>query len=79
MKTSDKLTELNSKMGDSYKILKSPRFLTGFGMNFMYFIVLIFFNICTANFNFNAVLTLGFWTKMAMNILLLILGLSWNN
>ena len=43
-------------------------------MNFMYFIVLIFFNICTANFNFNAVLTLGFWTKMAMNILLLILG-----
>ena len=24
MKTSDKLTELNSKMGDSYKILKKP-------------------------------------------------------
>lgn len=60
LKTSDKLIELNNKMGESYKILKSPRFITGLSMNFMYFVVLIFFNICTANFNFNAILTLGF-------------------
>lgn len=68
------LKEKIDSMGESFIAVRRPRFIMGFVMQFAYFVIIVFMNLCSVGFNFSAFITLDFWVKTGMNVLLLIVG-----